>query len=242
MSRAQYPSQGGPSGKGVGTTTSGRMARRARLPKLLVVGVGLVSAVLLAGCSAGQLSQTAEQKSAVDGAQADLGPIAIRDAQLAPPKNRQHYYAYGDDALLQLSIVNRAAKDDKLVKVSSPIAKGVRIEGHRDLPGGTVLRSGDVGQHLAGVADSATTAEGPGSSQRESAPPSGTSTSEQTKSGPLPVGHVNITLLGLKVDHLYSGHTVPVRFTFAGVGRVTVNLPIATPSAPGETGTEGVRG
>lgn len=265
MSRAQHPSQQDSSWNGTGRARS----------RLFVAALGIVGAVALAGCSAGQIAQTAEQESAVNGASADVGPIAIRDATLAPPENKGQFYSYGDDAPLELSIVNTASADDKLVSVSSPIAKDISISGSKAVPGHTTLRSevksaGKPADVTTGESSDVTTSKhepvtkpayeppestsnsgnegstgGQATGSAESdAPGSGTatgSTETAQNSHTTGVGHCQIVLTGMQVDHFRSGYTVPVTFTFAEAGKVTLNIPIDTPSGVDKLDTKGSR-
>src|SRR4051812_26242937 len=80
------------------------------------MGVLLLSPVALSACSAGQVTQTATQERDKTGAQAQVGDITLRGGQLAyPPSGSYHP---GDDAELQLAIVNGGTEDDTLVSVT----------------------------------------------------------------------------------------------------------------------------
>lgn len=199
MSRAEYLSQAPAVPERVAAPASRRTAIR-----LAAVAVGVGVAVALAGCGTGQVSQTAQQQSVVNGASADVGDIAIRDAQLSGPRNAGYYYSYGSDAPLVLSIINSGSQDDRLVSVTSSLAKRVKVTGDTQVPGDSSLRIG------AGLL-------------------SGESTAPSASPSPAP-GSANITLVGLQVEKLRPGKEVPVTFTFANAGEVTMNLPIATPA------------
>jgi copper(I)-binding protein len=107
----------------------------------MAAGLLLLSTLLLAGCGTGQQTQTSMQLSAVDGAQGQIGPIAVRNAQLVYPKGGEHFYRRGTDAPLTAVIVNTGTTADELTSVSSPAAEVVQIEGQRTVPGQRTLRA-----------------------------------------------------------------------------------------------------
>ncbi|HEY3261420.1 MAG TPA: copper chaperone PCu(A)C [Pseudonocardiaceae bacterium] len=109
----------------------------ARLRPLAI----LLGTLLLAGCGTGQETQTSTQQSAVDGAQGQVGPIAVRNARLAYPEGGAHRYQRGDDAPMLAVIVNTGTTEDELTSVSSPVAEVVQIEGQRKLPAQRTLRA-----------------------------------------------------------------------------------------------------
>ena len=119
--------------------TAARSARKdahpvSRSPRNRRTGVAAISVVVgalaLAGCGAGQITQTSTQVSGVNGGSATVGSIAIRDAEFEYAKtDNASVYARGEDAPLKMSISNGAGTDDKLVSVSSPVARSVKITG-----------------------------------------------------------------------------------------------------------------
>jgi copper(I)-binding protein len=201
---------------------------------------------VLAGCGAGQISQTATQQAAVNGASGSAGPIAIRDAQLAPPSDPQGVYQPGSTARLIVTIVNTGLSDDTLVKVTSPAVESITIDGSADgtkvLPGGFAVSSGVDSDDMTGgqagdtasvvpttapetTTSSATVSPGTPS---ESAKPSGSSTA------PVPPGKVRIDLVQIKSINggpLRAGMTIPLTFYFAHAGQVTLpQVPIGAPA------------
>jgi copper(I)-binding protein len=76
----------------------------------------LVSPVALSACSAGQVTQTATQERDKVGAMAQVGGLTIRQVQFLSP--REGVYERGDDAELQLAVVNSGNEADTLVEVS----------------------------------------------------------------------------------------------------------------------------
>src|SRR6478609_8599047 len=80
------------------------------------MGVLLLSPIALSACSAGQITQTGTQQRDKTGAQAQVGDISIRAAKLAYPDGGS--YASGDNAALQMAVVNDGSSDDSLVGIS----------------------------------------------------------------------------------------------------------------------------
>ncbi|MFF5990842.1 copper chaperone PCu(A)C [Prauserella flavalba] len=105
--------------------------------------LGLGTALLVAGCGAGQITQTDTQAAAINGASAEVKDIAIRNAELAYPEDVQPAaYLEGSDAEVLMSIVNRSGRNDELVSVSSDAATNVSVQGDRAVPAGTALAIG----------------------------------------------------------------------------------------------------
>ena len=76
----------------------------------------LVSPVALSACSAGQVTQTATQERDKVGAMGQVGDLTIRQIQFLSPN--EGFYERGDDAELQLAVVNTGEEADTLVEVS----------------------------------------------------------------------------------------------------------------------------
>ena len=250
MSRAQHsasaqsPEQSSPS----------PVSRRRVLTRFAPSVAGLGIAVLLVGCGAGQITQTDTQQSGVNGGSAQVGAIAIRNAELQWPDNAQGVFAPGSNATLIVTIANTGINPDELVGVSSPAASSVTIDGSptgsKPIPGNFSIVSGvDVDDSTGVVVIPATTsapatsATETSGSQTSGAPQtSGSKTSGHPTSGthaapttttapPLPPGSVKIVLNGLRTingQQLRAGLTIPVTFTFARAGQVTVaEVPVA---------------
>ena len=101
----------------------------------------MVGALALAGCGAGQITQTSSQASGVGGASANVGQIAIREAAFAFAGDGKTaaIYQEGSDAPLSMTVVNFGGQVDKLTKVSSPTAESARITGDGTIASGRVL-------------------------------------------------------------------------------------------------------
>jgi copper(I)-binding protein len=76
----------------------------------------LVSPVALSACSAGQVTQTATQERDKVGAMGQVGDLTVRQVEFLSPRGGA--YEQGDDAELQLAVVNSGTEADTLVDVS----------------------------------------------------------------------------------------------------------------------------
>ena len=245
MSRAQYsasaqsPEQSSPAPAGID--------RRRVLTRFAPAVAGLGIAVLLVGCGAGQITQTDTQQSAVNGGSGQVGAIAVRNAEIQWPDNAQGVFAPGSNATLIVTIANTGIDPDQLIGVSSPAASNVTIDGSetgtKPLPGNFSIVSGvDVDDSTEDVPLPSTATSAP-TSTTTSTETSGSQTSGKsssttkaapttTKAAPaLPPGSVKIVLNGLRSingQQLRAGLTIPITFTFARAGAVTIaEVPVA---------------
>jgi copper(I)-binding protein len=101
-------------------------ARSERIATAALV-VGACVALALAGCSAGQLTQTSNQTGSVPGANVSVGALALRN--LLVQYNGVAGYAAGGDAPLEVRIFNDGATPVKLVGVRTDDATGVTLVG-----------------------------------------------------------------------------------------------------------------
>jgi copper(I)-binding protein len=199
-----------------------------------------VAALLVTGCSAGQTAQTATQKSTVDGTAGTAGDIALRYVRLAYPEGGQ--YLAGATATLQFFAVNSGPQPDRLVQVRTDGAAQVTMS-----PAGTGTASASAtppgtpsGTPSGSVTGGAATTTPTGSQ-----PATATGSAAPAAQAPVPIpphglvafdegrteGAATVQLVGLTQD-LLSGQTVPVTFSFARGGMVTLDVPIATSLAP----------
>lgn len=112
---------------------SGRSAKLAGLAASAVIG-----AVALSGCGAGQLSQTAMQQSAVDGNQAVVKNVALRNVHIRALQTGDYLHP-GDTVDLVLVAVNQSPDiTDKLVGITTDIGK-VTVTGDPTLHASGVL-------------------------------------------------------------------------------------------------------
>ncbi len=134
-------------------------ARAAAHSRAALVAVAVASTVVLAGCAAGQVAQTAYQANSATGATVTVNGIAVRDAQIAFPDasvgmQTAAVYRAGGTAPLEMHVINQGTQPDRLVSASSPVAGSVTVGGQTDLPAGTVMvvgsQSGTGGQSAPG--------------------------------------------------------------------------------------------
>ncbi|TNC28014.1 copper chaperone PCu(A)C [Amycolatopsis alkalitolerans] len=186
---------------------------RLQKRRALTSGVlGLGAALALAGCGAGQITQTDTMVPAVNGALATVGKISVRNAGLANTNSCQQAYPAGSNAPLTLTIGNAGAKDDELVSVSSPNASNVTIGGQKTVVGASSL--------VVGPADRPESGSGRTSASPTSSPTTG-------ENGTL--GRATIVLEGIK-QVIWPGQMTPVTFVFRDAGPVTIQLPIDAPT------------
>jgi copper(I)-binding protein len=172
-----------------------------RALRAAAMGVLLLSPVVLSACSAGQVTQTESQVRDKTGAQARVGDILIRQAQLLSPRGGS--YERGDDADLQVTFVNGGAEDDTLV--------GIEGDGF----GTAEIENASTG--------SATSSASPGSSQ-ELEIPAGSSVFVGDDDA-----DATVTLTDLD-EGITVGQYIEVTFVFEKAGEVTLPISVANPS------------
>ena len=177
-----------------------------RALRAATMGVLLLSPVALSACSAGQVTQTAAQQRDKVGALAQVGDLSIRAVKFASPG--EDGYEQGDDADLQIAIVNTGSEDDTLVDISG--------EGFGDVEFDTGSTAGGAGNPR-------------GSSSSEGI--------EIPADTPVFVGadDVGVTLTDLD-EELRTGQYLELTFTFENAGEVTIPVTVATPSETVERG------
>ncbi|AZI58774.1 hypothetical protein EH165_12160 [Nakamurella antarctica] len=117
------------------------MARIAQYSRLrFVPAAGVALALVLSGCAAGQIAQTANQVAAVDGANGDSGKIGVRNVLLATAPTGG--YPAGSDIPMSLVITNSALTADKLVSVSTPAAASVKVSGDGAIASKSLVKVG----------------------------------------------------------------------------------------------------
>ncbi|NKQ57113.1 hypothetical protein HFP15_30005 [Amycolatopsis sp. K13G38] len=186
-----------------------------RLQKRRVLGtsvLGLGAALVLAGCGAGQITQTDTMLPAVNGALASAGKVSVRNAGIVNRDTCDQAYAAGSNAPLALTIANDGSADDELVSVTSPNAASATIGGQKTIVAASKL--------VVGPANGTESASEPTSTSASTQPSAGASSR---------IGHGTIELQGLK-SVVWPGMLVPVTFTFRTAGPLTVQLPVNAPT------------
>ncbi len=166
------------------------------------------AALLVAGCAAGQITQTDTQVAAINGTSAGVGTIAIRNAEVAYPEGdgtAPAVYPPNSDAQTTMWLVNEGHAADELVSARTDAASNVAITGSRTVPGQRILVIGPD-QPATG---------GPG-------------TGEQGTGAPI---RGALTLEGL-TRQLRPGEMVEITLTFREAGQVTFEMPVTVPDEP----------
>ncbi|WP_459548968.1 hypothetical protein [Nocardia sp. X0981] len=179
--------------------------RRRRMMTVAALAAG--AALALSGCSAGQISQTADQDAAINGSAAEIGTIALRNVHIVYPGDESpQNNTKGGRAALALSIVNTGETvTDELTSVTTDLgtvkitpAEGSKLE---ISPAETVV----VSTPEAG-AETGTTGE-----------------TIETDAGETTPARIEIT--GLTQD-IIPGLTYNVSFNFKENGEVSVQVPV----------------
>ncbi len=109
--------------------------------------------LLLGGCAAGQISQTADQVAAIDGANVTIGDLVVLNAALS--QTGSGGYAVGATAPLQFTVTNQGHSADTLTSISTPVAGSVAISGTAVLPAQSLVKfssdGGAVSATLTGL-------------------------------------------------------------------------------------------
>lgn len=102
------------------------------------VVTALAVAAALAGCGTGQISQTADQASAVNGASATQGDLALRDVRIQAVQTGDALEAGNTVDLLFVAANESTDTGDELTSISTGVGK-VSVTGSRSVPAGGVL-------------------------------------------------------------------------------------------------------
>lgn len=123
-----------------------------RPTRAAAVAGAMTVTLALAGCGAGQVAQTSSQVASVGGANVQAGGIAVRNAAIAfPAGGEAGVYPVGGTAPLRLTVVNESDVADRLVSLSSPVARTGRLDGDTALPVRAVLVAGGDNDGAAGL-------------------------------------------------------------------------------------------
>lgn len=164
---------------------------------------GLAAAVILSGCSAGQVSQTAIQEPAVNGTKIMVGDpvsgVALRNVHLRAPQSVDYVPPGSKADLLFVAINESPVLPDRLVSITSDVGT-VAVTGNPNLPpGGTLVIGAPDGQ------------------------PSPLDTTEGADTAA-----AGVTL----TKQISNGLTYDFTFTFERSGEATVKVPISAGEAP----------
>lgn len=103
------------------------------MDRFKLVACGLAAAVVLSGCGAGQVSQTATQEAAVNGTSANIGQVAVRNAHLRVDQKSDYVEPGSEVELIFVASNNSPDVNDKLVSITSDVGT-VTLSGDTALP------------------------------------------------------------------------------------------------------------
>jgi hypothetical protein len=217
----------------------------------LATGVAAVAAVALAGCSAGQVAETALKKPSVPGvnAQSADGSVLIRN--LAVEYDGPTGYAAGDNAPLEVSLFNQTKKAITVLVSSQPAtdepekagvvsASSVRLVGGADAsPSVTPSATPSARPSATGTADPEASASAePGAEPSASASAEAALRPARIELPPLgsavflPGDAEQLHAVGL-TGKLVPGQSVNLVFEFStGSAPLVVQAPVAVPLTP----------
>ncbi|MGH3544805.1 MAG: hypothetical protein ACRDPW_02580 [Mycobacteriales bacterium] len=223
----------------------------SRLARRVVRVTVLASALaLLAGCGAGQITQTSGKQTSIGGINADVGEIAIRNAHVVAPP--QEVWESGAAVPISLYLSNFGSAADRLMSVSSSAAqKMVMLPTDAPLPAsqpsegavpGTVPNqpttpTSSLKTPKPGVAANPAVSP-PTRWQPLAIPTDGMmmlsadgSEADSTPRSPAASRPGYVVLMGI-TQQLRSGDTVTVTLRFATAGEITLELPVSVPATP----------
>lgn len=218
-----------------------------RALRAATMGALLLSPIALTACSAGQVSQTATQNRDKVGPEAAVGDITLRQITLAHPQDG--LYEEGENAELQMAIVNTSTEADTLVGIEGEVFDGVLVSGQATAS--PAVPGSPSAEPVATTAPAAPTTPGttPQTTAPEATPSPGalptptvpaapsTPTASSEVEIPVPAGSTvflggasgaTVELADLS-EELTAGQSIEVTLTFEQAGEVTVQALVATP-------------
>lgn len=218
------------------------MSRPTHRIRRVVVALSLPLAVgALAGCSAGQVTQTATQVPTVDGANADIGPLSLRDVVIEYPS--EGTWEAGSSPELGFVIANSSIEPDRLISIETTGADAVLIidsaaESEAASPPPTSAEpTATATDEVAPSGDASASASAPTSAPTSSAPAETTITIPSQGLVKVPNDAARVVLDSVKEDLLPS-QVISFTFTFEKAGKVTVEVPVASPESGDRTAVE----
>lgn len=216
------------------------MKARAMIARRIGIGMVAASAALItASCAAGQQAATSEEHPSMDGTNGKVGHMEIHALAIEAPSGP--CVLPGGDAALTMIIVNTGRNSDSLQGVTSP----------RFSSSASVATAADLGQYAkvdagAGACTGASgAASAPSTPSNTSTLPAGAGAQTVAPAQALQLGVYNangndpgvptepiILLRGLQNGPLFPGESVPVTFTFAKAGKLTLQVPVQLSVAP----------
>jgi hypothetical protein len=201
----------------------------ASISRRLAIVAAAASALVLSGCAAGQIAQTAEEVSTLDGVHAKVGDMALTLYVQAP--DGVPCYLPGAAVPLALVLVNTGQEPDTLDSITSPRFTGTTVAANAADAAkitGAASGSGSCG----GTAASASAAPGgkpSGLPQAAAVPtlaPNSTTQLGITDTGQDLTAQPVVLLEGLQGGPLFPGESVPLTLTFHKSGKITLMVPV----------------
>jgi copper(I)-binding protein len=104
----------------------------------------------ISGCGAGQISQTATQEPAVNGVNAGVGSIALRNVHLRAPQTSDYVQPGTEVELLFVAANNSPDQPDRLVSIRSDVGSAP-LRGDTTVPPNGVLIAGEPDGQVAAL-------------------------------------------------------------------------------------------
>lgn len=205
------------------TTTPPAPVTRARRVSRFAALAGAAALItgMLAGCGAGQISETASQHPTVGGSNADVGKIALRNMQIEAPTGGS--WAQGSSVALTMTIVNNSGAAEQLIGITTDAAAKVLI----------FPDSGRYLDYLATLAPpttpSTTPAPTPSPATSIAVTPTGSVTVPSSAAVQFGYGAIDrpvILISGLTAP-IGGGSAAKLTFTFANAGTVSADVPVS---------------
>ena len=134
-----------------------RFKSRSSAITVALAACGLATSAVLAGCSAGQVAQTATQQAAVNGTAATIGNVTLRNVHLRAAQTADYVQPGSETELLFVASNESPDTPDKLVSITSDFGT-VTLSGDTTLPPVGVLVVGEPDGQIAPL-EQAETAE-----------------------------------------------------------------------------------
>ncbi|MEP7019985.1 MAG: hypothetical protein ABI808_05000 [Pseudonocardiales bacterium] len=209
------------------------------------IGIGLVAvcaALLTSACAAGQQAQTGKIVPAVDATNGTIGDLQLYNVAIHSPNGPS--YQAGDAAELQLVIVNVGHAADTLTNISSPAASGYQV--FATAAEASAAASPSASSSPSDTASGSTSASGSGSASGSTSASGSSSAAAPTPPTALQIPPDESLRLSITSDTavllvklskaLFPGTSVPITFTFASAGSVTLTVPVQITLSGGSAG------
>lgn len=194
-------------------------APSARRRMVTVAALAAAGAVALSGCGAGQHTQTSSQVAAINGNNADIGQIALRDVQIVLPPAGSADYALtkGGKAVIALSIINDGEiVTDELTSVTTDLGQ-VKVTAPGGDPAFKIAPQQTVvaGKPAVAAATGGTDDHGHGT---PSPAPDKPALDPEAEPGSIVIQNLN--------KDIVPGLTYTVTFNFKDAGTIQVQVPV----------------